>query len=318
MKGESPELSIIVVSYNTRGMTLACLESIHAQTSLDFEVVVVDNASEDGSAEAIAAAFPQVTLLAETTNHGFAAAHDIALPHCRAPWLLLLNPDTVVLDRAIDKLFAFSRARPEAGIWGGRTCYADGRLNPYSCWQRMTLRSLFFRVVGLTAIFPRSEVFNSETYGAWPRDSVREVDIVTGCLFLVSRETWARLGGFDPVFVMYGEETDLCLRAEKLGLRPAITPEALIVHHGGASEQVRSEKMIRLLRAKAELIKRHFSPAARGPGLRLLMWWPWSRYVACRALALAGRPGYAGRSAGWAEIWRRRGEWRNGFEPPAP
>ncbi len=313
MPDNFPELSVIVVSYNTRQMTLECLASLYAQTQARIEVVVVDNASDDGSAEAIAEAFPQAVLIAETVNHGFAAAHSIALPHCRSDWLLLLNPDTVVLDGAIDRLLAFRDARPGAGIWGGRTLYADGRLNPYSCWRRMTPWSLTCRLAGLTALFPRSELFNPETYGAWPRDSVREVDIVTGCLFLIARETWDRLGGFDPVFVMYGEEADLCLRAKAMGWRPAITPDAVIVHYGGASEKVRSDKMVRLLRAKAELVKRHFAPGMRRPGLALLALWPWSRGVACRVLALTGREGYAERGAGWREIWQRRAEWRNGF-----
>ena len=195
---QAPDFSVIIVSYNTRDMTLDCLASVYAQTTGAFEVVVVDNASSDGSAEAIGAAFPQVKLIAETVNHGFAAAHHVAVPHCRAPWLVLLNPDTVVLDGALDRLMAFRRQRPEAGIWGGRTVFADGRLNPASCWRRQTPWSLLCRASGLAVIFRTSEVFNPESYGGWPRDSVREVDIVTGCLFLIGRESWDRLGGFDP------------------------------------------------------------------------------------------------------------------------
>ncbi len=310
----TPVLSIIVISYNTRDMTLACLASIHAQTECDFEVVVVDNASTDGSAEAIRRQFPQVTLLAEAVNHGFGPAHALALPHCRAPWLLLLNPDTVVLDRALDRLLDFAHRRPQAGIWGGRTLYADGALNPGSCWGRMTPWSLLCRLLGLTAIFRASEVFNPEAYGTWPRDAERAVDIVSGCLFLIARADWDRLGGFDPVFVMYGEEADLCLRARAAGLRPAITPAATIIHYGGASERVRSDKMVRLLRAKAELIKRHFPPRRRWLGLRLLMLWPLSRHVALRlAGGVTRRPGLSDKAATWGEVWRRRGEWRAGF-----
>ncbi|MEI4233976.1 glycosyltransferase family 2 protein [Roseovarius sp. D22-M7] len=310
----APEFSVIVVSYNTRDMTLACLASVYAQTTGAFEVVVVDNASIDGSAEAIAAQFPQARLIAESVNHGFAAAHHVAVPQCRAPWLVLLNPDTEVLDGALDKLMAFRRRRPEAGIWGGRTVFADGRLNPASCWRRQTPWSLFCRAAGLAVIFPRSEFFNSETYGGWPRDSVREVDIVTGCLFLISRESWDRLGGFDPVFVMYGEEADLCLRARRIGLRPAITPEATIVHHGGASETVRADKLVRLLRAKAELVKRHFAPGTRALGLMLLAAWPASRLLALSVLArVPGTARFRDAAAPWRTVWRRRGEWRHGF-----
>lgn len=314
-----PELSIIIVSYNTREMTLACLASVYAQTSTSFEVIVVDNASTDGSAEAIAATFPQARLVAETVNHGFAPAHDIAVPMCGAPWLLLLNPDTVVLDGALDKLMAFARRRPEAGIWGGRTVYADGRLNASSCWGRMTLWSTFCRTTGLSGLFARSGLFNSEVIGDWQRDSEREVDIVTGCLFLIRRETWDRLNGFDPVFTMYGEEVDLCLRARALGFRPCITPEATIIHYGAASDTVRPDKMVRLMRAKIELIKRHFHPATRWMGYHLFRLWPWTR---ARTFWLAGRLSARGAEAArwreWDEVWQRRKEWQDGFTSRKP
>ena len=315
MTDTAPVLSIIVISYNTREMTLACLASVLAETRTPFELIVVDNASTDGSAEAIAESFPDVRLLAESTNHGFAPAHELALPLARAPWVLLLNPDTVVLDGALDKLLAFAEARPEAGIWGGRTVYADGNLNPYSCWGRMTLWSTLCRTMGLSGLLPRSELFNSEVIGDWPRDTIREVDIVTGCLFLMRRADWDALGGFDPVFFMYGEETDLCLRAAAAGHRPAITPAATIVHYGAASETVRADKMVRLLRAKVELIKRHFAPGTRTLGRWTLMGWPLSRALAFGLAAMVtGRPGFHERARSWREIWARRREWKAGLE----
>ena len=143
----------------------------------------------------------------------------------------------------------------------------------------MTLWSLFCRASGLTGLFPRSALFHSEAYGGWARDSVREVDIVTGCLLLIARTTWDRLGGFDRAFTMYGEEADLCLRARALGARPMITPEATIIHYGGASETVRADKMVRLLRAKRELVTRHFGPLSRPLAAGLLMLWPLGRAV---------------------------------------
>lgn len=310
-----PRLSIVVISYNTREMTLACLASVFAQTQTPVEIIVVDNASSDGSAEAIRSAFPQVRLIAETTNHGFAPAHRIAVPQTRAPWLLLLNPDTVVLNGALDKLLAFAQRTPDAGIWGGRTLFADGTLNPTSCWRRMTLPSVLFRTLGLSGMFRSSEVFNSECYGTWPRDQEREVDIVTGCLFLIRRDLWDQLGGFDDRFVMYGEEVDLCLRARALGVRPRITPEAEIIHYGGASEKVRSDKMVRLMRAKIALIRRHFHPLTRGAGLAGFRLWPYSRYI---SMALAGRllrrRDLIERARIWKEVWKRRSEWWTGLD----
>lgn len=313
-----PQISIIVVSYNTREMTLACLKSVYAETTVPFELIVVDNASTDGSAEAIAEAFPpdaytNFKFIAETTNHGFAPAHDIALPHARAPWLLLLNPDTVVLDRAIDNLLEHAKQTPEAGIWGGRTLYADKSLNPFSCWGRMTVLSLVSRLLFLSSAFPKSPLFNSEEIGGWDRADAREVDIVVGCLFLMRREDWDTLGGFDADFTMYGEEADLCLRARAMGMRPRITPDATIIHYGGASETVQADKMVRIMRAKMELIKRHFSPATRGLGRTLFALWPLSRALMWRVFSMAGKAGAAKKAATWQEIWQRRKEWSDGY-----
>ena len=309
----TPDLSIIVISYNTREMTLACLASVFEETKTPFELIVVDNASTDGSAEAIAATYPDIKLLAESTNHGFAPAHEVALEHATAPWLLLLNPDTVVLDGALDKLLAHARATPEAGIWGGRTLYGDKTLNPTSCWGRMTPFSLISRLFFLSKLFPRSEWLNSEEIGQWARDTAREVDIVTGCLFLMRRTDWDMLGGFDPAFIMYGEEADLCLRARAKGMRPRITPDATIVHYGGASETVRADKLVRLMRAKIELVNRHFSPTTRMAGRISLGLWPLSRALMWRLVAISGRAVARGKAQTWSEVWARRDEWKTGY-----
>jgi len=224
----------------------------------------------------------------------------------------LLNPDTVVLDGAVDKLLAFARATPEARIWGGRTLYGDGSLNPTSCWRRMTLWNLFCRAVGLTAVFKRSEFFNSEAYGDWARDSVRAVDIVTGCLLMIRRDFWNELGGFDPTFFMYAEEADLCLRARAEGADPHITPDATIIHYVGASSVAKSAKMVRMLAGKIMLIDRHF-PAWQRPLARVLFrFWPLSRAVAASGLALFSGRFAASRDA-WVEIWGRRSEWSGGY-----
>lgn len=314
MTNAIPKLSIIVVSYNTSEMTLACLRSVVAETAVPYDLIVVDNASSDGSAGAIAAEFPKIVLMAEQKNHGFAGANNLAAKRALGDYLLLLNPDTLILDKAIDRLCAFSERVPDARIWGGRTLFGDGSLNYASCWRRMTLWNIFCRTSGLTGLFPRSAVFNSEAYGRWERNTERRVDIVTGCFFLIARRDWDALGGFDPIFFMYGEEADLCLRAERdLGAAPRVTPEATIIHYGGASERVRADKMVRLLSAKSELIKRHI-PAWQQPlagGLFRL--WPLSRRMALGMLALVGSQKGRESRAVWRSVWARRAEWENGF-----
>jgi len=303
------ELSIVIVSFNTSEMTCASIRSVFEQTQIQsFELIVVDNASTDGSAEAIALAFPQVRLFACDENHGFAAANNMAVSQAMGRWILLLNPDTLVLDGAIDKLLAFAKAHSEAAIFGGRTLFANGELNPTSCWGRPTPWSAFCIGVGLTAIFRGSRLFDPEALGGWARDSVREVDIVTGCFFLIRREHWEQLGGFDPMFFMYGEEADLCLRANKHGMKCLICPDAEIVHYGGASEKVYAGKMRRIFRAKAQLFVQHWNPWAARFGVFTLDIWALLRMLAFGVIRL-GRKSAAENYRAWRDIWQGRSEW---------
>jgi GT2 family glycosyltransferase len=193
-----PVVSILVISYNTREMTLACLASVVAETRVPYELIVLDNASADGSAEATAAAFPQARLIARRDNLGFALGNNVASAGARGRYLLLLNPDTLVLDRAIDRLVGFAERAPEAGIWGGRTVFADGSLNPTSAFGDLTLWSLFCRTSGLAILFAGSERFNPEGYGGWDRSTEREVEVVQGSFFLIRRGLWGRWAASTP------------------------------------------------------------------------------------------------------------------------
>jgi GT2 family glycosyltransferase len=308
-------VSVLVVSHGTRALTLDCLRSLRDQTSVPHEVIVFDNASADGSAEAIARGLPDVRLIASPVNLGFAAGCNAAAEHARGRYILLLNPDTLVLDHAVDWLVAFAGARPEGGIWGGRTPFPDMRVNPASAFGDLTLWSQFCRTTGLAVAFPDSPVFNPEDYGGWDRASAREVDVVSGAFLLITRDAWQRLGGFDSGFVMYGEDADLCRRARTLGLaRPQVTPEATIVHHMGASTAVRADRTALVLKAKSTLIRRHLPAWQRPPTLALLALWPWSRMVGGGLRArLTGRPRLAETSAHWASVWYRRADWLPGY-----
>ena len=299
----APDVSIIIVSYGSREMTLNCLRSIEANAGrVAYELIVVDNGSRDGSPDAIAAEFPGAKLLRQTVNLGFGAACNLAAAHAAADTYLLLNPDTIVRDGAIEKLVAFSRRVPEAGILGGRTVFADGGLNPMSCWRRPSLWTLLCSGLALDTRFPRSPLFNSYGYGGWQRDGEREVDVVAGCFLLVNRTLWTRLGGFSPEFFMYGEDVDFCLRARQLGFRPAVTSDASIVHIGSGTEADKARKIRHVLAARALLIRRHFSPLTRPFALALLALRPLlGRHMAKAALRDT-----------WQEVWASRHEWMAG------
>jgi GT2 family glycosyltransferase len=309
----SPALSILMVNWNTREMTLECLRSLYAEThETDFEVVMIDNDSADGSADAIAAEFPQVRLIRESANHGFARATNMAAEMADGRYLLLLNTDTVVLDGAIDHLMVFAASQPDAKIWGGRTLFGDRSLNPTSCWGQPDLWSSFSFAFGLSGAFAGSGLFNPEGYGDWKRDSVRQVDIVTGCLFLIERDFWRELSGFDTTFFMYGEEADLCARARALGAKPMITPESEIVHYGGASAAARADKIIYVFGSRIGLIDRHMAAGSRSMAKRLLLFAAWFRATAY-ALARFMAPGrYAKAASEWREVWMHRALWKSG------
>ncbi len=314
-----PGLSILIVSYNTRAMTLAAIESVYTETHISFEIVCVDNGSEDGSADAIARLFPRVQLI-RSDNIGFAAANNVAAKQAVGRRLLLLNPDTVIIDGAVDRLWEFAERTSRAGIWGGRTTFADGSLNPTSCWGRMTPWSLACRALGLTYAFPTVTLFNGESLGTWQRDTEREVDIVTGCFFLIDRNLWDDLNGFNPDFFMYGEEADLCLRAHALGARPRISPHATIVHHGGGAEQSSADKLIKVMRGKVTLMNTHWNPVARVFGRWMFVMLVTVRAVANRVIAapIQAGAGQDQRSDIWLTAYRRRAEWLNGWPSSQP
>ena len=312
--GRRIDVTVIVVSFNTREMTVECLRSIIAEThTASFEVIVVDNNSHDGSPEAIRREFPQFTLVALKENIGFARANNIAAARACGRRILLLNPDTLVLDGAIDRLMRFADETPSYQVWGGRTVYSDRTLNPKSCWRRITLWSLACSTLGLSRLFPNSAILNFEAYGGWERDTVRHVDIVTGCFFLIDRQLWQRLGGFDPAFFMYGEEADLCHRARQLGARPAITPTATIVHYVGASDTIFLEKRVKVLKGRMTLIRKHFNPLRYRIARVLQLSVPLTRWLGYRLLAvfLSNRSDLDRLADDWQAIWRRRREWKS-------
>jgi N-acetylglucosaminyl-diphospho-decaprenol L-rhamnosyltransferase len=271
---------------------------VFEQTHGSFEVIVVDNASGDGTPDMIEREFPQARLIRSDRNLGFAGANNLAAREARGDWLLLLNPDTVVLDRALERLLAFGRGQDVAGLFGGRTLRPDGTLEPSSCWGPQTPWSTFCFASGLSTAFRRNPVLDPESLGSWQRDTVRDVGIVTGCLLLTTREAWQRLGGFDERFFMYGEDADLAVRARSLGLPVRITPDAEIVHVVGASSDSSAAKVSMLMRARVTIMRKHWNAPARAFGMACLL-----AGVLVRGL----------RKPAWREVWRCRRQWLQGY-----
>lgn len=302
-------VSVLIVSFNTRDYTLACLRSVFRYTRQpEVEVIVIDNASIDNSAQLIASEFPQARLIVSTENLGFAAANNRAAEHARGEYLLLLNPDTLLQDDAVAALCDFADRYPDAGIYGGRTLHADGRLNPSSCWRRPSVWGMTCRGTGLGVLFRGRRWFDPEPMGWWQRDDERDVDIISGCFLLIQRQLWQRLQGFDPSFFMYAEDYDLCLRAHRLGARPRVTPYATIIHHGSASEPIKEDQTVRQFRARALLFRRHWSRLGAWWGIRMLDLWALRRaIVACIGYRCTDSDRDLRRA--WRLVWKRRSEW---------
>ncbi len=313
MMTDEVDLSILIISYNTQRETLSCLASVFAHPPrCRYEVILLDNASADGSAEKVARAYPQVNLIASDINTGFAGGNNIAAREAAGKRLLLLNPDTEVFADSLSALWDFAEAHATACVWGGRTVFADGSLNPASCWGQITLMSLLCSALGMTRLSPRSQRLNPEAFGGWRRDTVRAVDIVSGCYLMIDHDLWRALNGFDPRFFMYAEEADLCLRAAKLGAQPLVTPTSTIIHLGGASEPSHTEKIIKIHRGRVTLIRKHWSPLKRCAGLAL--YWLWALLRLIGSHIARGPRDLPGQSrAKWAEVWRQRRIWLAGY-----
>lgn len=310
--GKNASLSILIVSYNTKALTIACIRSIYEQTECAFEIIVIDNGSVDGSLEEIEKEFGhQLTIVDNDRNLGFAKANNKAAEFANGTHILLLNPDTVVLDRAIDKLLEFALGNTDAGIWGGKTLFADGTLNPTSCWSFPSIWSLFCQLSGLNVLFRDTSVFNPEAMGGWSRDGERFVDVVSGCFFLISQADWNSLGGFNENYFMYGEEVDLCYRARKKSIGAMVSGNPTIIHYGGASERVRADKVVKVMKAKVSLAREHFSPLRRTLGLPMFMLMPHTRYYAYMLLSLVQPLKYKPEFQTWKEVRARKVEWSN-------
>jgi GT2 family glycosyltransferase/glycosyltransferase involved in cell wall biosynthesis len=313
-----PSVSVIIVNYNTREQTLECIESVYAEAAVSarsaapfppaldkLTVIVVDNGSVDGSADAIRERFPAAVVIEAGDNLGFARGVNRGVAASTDEYVLLLNPDTVVIPGSLRSLVSFAVRNPEYGLYGGRTLRPDGSVDPSSAWGEPTLWSLTSFALGLSTAFKHSLLFDPESLGTWKRDSVREVPIVTGCLTLIRRETFAAIGRMDERFFLYGEDAEFSVRARRFGLRPVIVPSAVIIHDVGGSTGSAGRKMSLVMAGKATLLNRSWSPARARLGIGLLQLGSLVR----GALEIATRSS----KRTWLTVWRNRAKWRTGY-----
>jgi N-acetylglucosaminyl-diphospho-decaprenol L-rhamnosyltransferase len=250
------DVSFIVVSWNVGDLLRRCLNSIERERetvksnltthghSLFTEVIVVDNASADGTPEMLTAEFPDVRLIANAKNVGFTRGNNQALALAQGRYLFLLNPDTELRPGALGTLVDYMDAHPDVGIAGPQLCSSDG--SRQSSRRRFpTLATAFLESTPLQRWFPRSRVLSRYYMLDTPDDQTQEVDWVTGAALFVRRALYEQVGGLDEGFFMYSEELDWCDRAKRAGWRIVYLPSAQVVHHEGkSSEQVLAQRDI--------------------------------------------------------------------------
>lgn len=236
------KVSVIIVSYNTCAMLKECLEFLFRHTTKnELEVFVVDNDSKDGSAAMVRETFPQVRLIENTTNLGFAAANNQAYELATGQYIILLNPDAYVKPGAVENAVRFMEEHPECGLCGGRLVNLDGDLDPSARRFPSSLYKLF-TLSGLGDRHPNSRVFGRGDFKYFDHNSVQEVDWVPGTFTTYRRHMLTQTGLFDERFFIYYEETDVCLRAKRNGWKVFFIPDAEVVHVGGGSAKTRKDQ----------------------------------------------------------------------------
>lgn len=273
------DLSIVIVSWNTREILRDCLHSVaRGLCGLRAEVIVVDNASADGSADMVAREFPWYRLVRNATNAGFAGGNNVALCMARGRHVLLLNSDTVVLGDVLARSVQWLDLHPDVGLMGCRVLNPDRTLQP-TCFQEPSLANLALMTSGLDRL-RRPRWLGRYRMRDWPRDDVRDVDVVTGCFMLVRGEALREVGDLDEGFFFCGEETDWCRRFRAAGWRVTFAPVGEIVHLGNASgRRLESRRDVLLTAGLVRLHAKHGGPLARWAAWSLLLAFNASRWA---------------------------------------
>lgn len=253
-----PKLSIIIINWNTKELLKNCLKSACENThGIDYEIFVVDNASSDGSAEMVEKEFPQVKLIKNKENVGFAKANNQAIQKSNGNYILLLNPDTIVLPGALAQMVEFMNENSRVGALGPKLLNSDESLQP-SCRSFPSLSTALFEETLLNRVFPKNRIIGKYKMGYWEHNDIREVDQPMGSALMVRREVIDQVGLLDEQFYMYYEEVDWCYRIKKQGWKIYFLPQAQIIHHGGASSgKVGSKSLIETYRSMYRFFKKH-------------------------------------------------------------
>lgn len=252
-------LSIIIVNYNVKFLVEQCLCSVQkAIAGTAAEIIVVDNASSDGSIAYLRPGFPSIKFIENITNTGFAKANNEALRFANGKFVLFLNPDTLVPEDCFSKCIGFMNSHPDAGALGVRMVNEKKEFLKESKRGFPTPATSFWKLTGITKLFPRSKKFSRYYLGHLDEHSNHEVDVLSGAFMLVRKELLDKTGGFDERFFMYAEDIDLSYRIQKLGYRNYYFAGTTIIHYKGASTKKDFRYVKIFYKAMSQFVKKHY------------------------------------------------------------
>jgi GT2 family glycosyltransferase len=270
-----PDLGIVCLNWNTRDLLRDCLKSVYASRGpITFQVCVVDNASGDGSAAMVRAEFPQALVVESPENRGYPAGNNLGLralgfgspPAPEAPrYALLLNPDTVLPNTALADMVAFMDARPRCGIAGPRLVLPSGDLDLACRRSFPTPEVSFYRLTGLSQLFPRSRLFGRYNLTYLSPDVEAEVDSVVGAFMLVRREAIAQAGLMDEAFFMYGEDLDWAFAMKQKGWEVRYNPAVTVLHLKRAASRMSRRAQIAFHESMLLFYRKHYAATTPWP-----------------------------------------------------
>jgi GT2 family glycosyltransferase len=252
------KLSVIIVSWNARGYLRDCLDSIYKTVGqMECEIIVVDNASTDGSPDMVAADFPKVKLIRSSENLGFAKANNLGAKASSGSWLALVNSDVVLHPNCFQELVLFMDSNGDVGLVGPKILGGDGLLQR-TCRRLPTVWNTTCRMLALDVVFPRWSLFSGREMRHWKHDTMAEVEVLSGCFWLARREAVEKVGMLDERFFFYAEDVDWCKRFREAGWKVVFMPHATATHFGGgSSSNAPLRYSIELLRANLIYWNKH-------------------------------------------------------------
>lgn len=259
--GENPELSIIILNYNVKDLLLNCLESVFKNMGKEdkWQVIVVDNASSDGSAEAVKEKFPEAEVLESKENLGFAGGNNLGVKRAKAQVILFLNPDTIIVGSAIQKTLEVLLSNPDYGAVTCKVELPDGKLD-YSCHRGFpTPWNSFAYFGGLSGRFPKSKLFSGYTAGYLPLSEAHEIDCATGAFLMVRKTAGEQISWWDEDYFWNGEDIEFCFSLKEKGWKIFYYPEVKIIHYKGSSaKSAKAETISHGISAMRIFYKKHY------------------------------------------------------------